>query len=262
MLIDTHCHLDEANFPDGPEDVLERALKNGVTKCITVGVGKTCNEIEKAILVARKYENVFATVGIHPHEADHWDETMLPIFSGWMVEQKVVAIGEIGLDFHYMNSSADRQKIVFRRMIQFAKENHMPIVVHTRLAPKETIEILKEENARDVGGVIHCFSEDIDFARSTLDQNFDISFSGIVTFNKSYSIQETAKWIPLDRMVVETDSPYLSPIPFRGKPCEPAYVVHTAKFIAGLRSMYFEDLVQQTTANALKRFHLPLEVDP
>jgi TatD DNase family protein len=163
-------------------------------------------------------------------------------------------VGETGLDFHYDHSPREVQNEAFRKQVQLARKVNKPLIIHTRSAPSETLAILREEKASDVGGIIHCFSEDRAFAQQALDLGFDISFSGIVTFKTATAIQDVAAWAPADRILVETDSPYLSPVPYRGKPCEPAFVVHTAKRVAELRKMSLEDLGQITTANAVRRF--------
>jgi TatD DNase family protein len=165
-------------------------------------------------------------------------------------------VGEIGLDYHYMHSPRETQKEVFRRMIALARRVQKPIVVHTREAAEDTIAVLEEEGAREVGGIIHCFSEDRPFAERALAIGFDLSFSGIVTFKNARAIHEVAAWAPPDRILVETDSPYLAPIPMRGKRCEPAYVVHTARRVAELRGESFDTLALRTTENARRRFGL------
>jgi TatD DNase family protein len=169
-------------------------------------------------------------------------------------DRDVVAVGEIGLDYHYDHSPRDTQRDVFARLIALAREVHKPIVVHTRSAPGDTLDILEREGARDVGGIIHCFSEDRAFAVRALDLGFDLSLSGIVTFKNSVAVQEVAAWAPLDRLLVETDSPYLAPVPFRGKKCEPAHVLYTARRVADLRAMPAEELFAATLANTEKRF--------
>ena len=169
-------------------------------------------------------------------------------------EPEVVAVGEIGLDDHYDHSPRDVQRAAFARLVGLARELKKPIVIHTRNAPADTLDILTSEGARDVGGIIHCFSEDRSFAEKALDLGFDLSFSGIVTFKTSLDVQQVARWAPLDRILVETDSPYLAPIPKRGKPNEPAYVVHTARRVAELRGIAFEELAAATTVNAERAF--------
>ncbi|HYP86888.1 MAG TPA: TatD family hydrolase, partial [Polyangiaceae bacterium] len=193
-----------------------------------------------------------ATLGVHPHDAASCDDTLEAELRSLAEAPRVVAIGEVGLDFHYDHSPRERQAELFRRFIQHARELEKPLVIHTRSAPEETLRILSEENARDVGGLIHCFSEDKAFAERALELGFYLSFSGIVTFKRSVEIQEVAAWAPADRILVETDSPYLAPVPVRGKRCEPAYVLHTARFVAGLRGVSLEALAEQTSQNAAR----------
>jgi TatD DNase family protein len=249
MLIDTHCHLDGEYFPEGPDETLARAQSAGVTGFVCVGVGSLL-QTQAALALAARRPDVWATVGVHPHDAASCDAALEAELARLAAAPRVVAIGEIGLDFHYDHSPRPQQEQIFRRFIQLARELKKPIVVHTRTAAEETLQILAEENARDVGGLIHCFSENKPFATRALDLGFDLSFSGIVTFKRALDIQEVAAWAPADRILVETDSPYLAPIPLRGKRCEPAYVLHTARFVAGLRGIPLEELAQQTSQNA------------
>jgi TatD DNase family protein len=171
---------------------------------------------------------------------------------------KVVAIGEIGLDYHYMHSPKQAQEATFRRLIGLARAHRLPIVVHTREAPLDTLGILQEEGAREVGGIIHCFSEDRAFAERALALDFDLSFSGIVTFKNAAAVHDVAAWAPAERILVETDSPYLAPVPLRGKPCEPAYVLHTARRVAALRGEEFAVFAARSTDNARRRLRLSL----
>lgn len=256
MLVDTHCHLDAQVYPEGPDAPLERARAAGVGAFVAIGVGDTLAQAHDAIRIASAQPDVWASVGIHPHDARHATAAMLDELGALARSPRVVAFGEIGLDYHYMSSPKEQQLDVFRRGIALAKAAGLPIVVHTREAPSDTLDVLEEEGARDVGGIIHCFSEDVAFARRALDLGFDLSFSGIVTFKNAKSVQETAAWAPLQNILVETDSPYLAPIPFRGKRCEPAMVVHTARRVAELRGMPFESLAEATSANAQRRLRL------
>lgn len=249
MLIDTHCHLDAEYFPEGPEETLARARSAGVTGFVCVGVG-SLEQARSAVSIATQRADVWATVGVHPHDAKACDAELEAALLREAESPRVVAVGEIGLDYHYDHSPRELQSEIFRRFIRAAHALKKPIVVHTRSAPAETLAILEEENARDVGGLIHCFSEDKAFAERALALGFYLSFSGIVTFKKSLAIQEVAAWAPPDRILVETDSPYLAPVPLRGKRCEPAHVLHTARFVAGLRGVSLEDLAQQTSENA------------
>lgn len=253
MLIDTHCHLDSKYFPEGAAEPIARARTEGVAAFICIGVGSLERARETAAL-PEAHSCVVATVGVHPHEAEEFQDAQLAEYAAMGRGDKIVAIGEIGLDYYYEHSPKQQQQAVFRKFIALAKELKKPIVIHTRDAPQDTLAILNEEGAKDVGGVIHCFSEDVAFARGALDLGFDLSFSGIVTFKNATAIQEVAAWAPADRILVETDSPYLAPIPFRGKPNEPARIIHTAQKVAELRNVDAETIAQMTTQNALKRF--------
>ena len=254
-LVDTHCHLDAEYFPTGPDDALARARAAHVGGFVVVGVGRDLAPARSAVVLAQRLpDRVGAAVGIHPHDATTWSDAAHAELTALARDASVVAVGEIGLDYHYDHSPRDVQRDVFARLIALARELAKPIVVHTREAAADTLAILEAENARDVGGVIHCFSEDRAFAERALDLGFDLSFSGIVTFKAAKSVQAVAGWAPLERILVETDSPYLAPVPMRGKPCEPAYIVHTATRVAELRGMTLEALAEATTVNASRRF--------
>ena len=255
-LIDTHCHLDPSYFPEGLEDVLARARVAGVAGFVVVGVGRDLDPARNAVRLARAHPCVAATVGVHPHDAKSLDEASYAEIERLAHDPAVVAIGEVGLDYHYDHSPRELQRVTFARFIALARQLKKPIVVHTRLAAEDTLAILDAEGARDVGGVIHCFSEDRAFAERALDLDFDLSFSGILTFKGAKSVHDVAAWAPRDRILVETDSPYLAPVPLRGKPCEPAYIVHTAKRLAELRGADIEDTAQATTENAKRRFRV------
>ena len=232
-----------------------RARAAGVHGFVVIGVGRDLSPARSAVALAKRIpERIGAAVGIHPHEATTMNDASFAELSSLAREPEVVAVGEIGLDYHYDHSPRDVQRATFARLIALAREVKKPIVVHTREAPADTIDVLAREGARDVGGVIHCFSEDRPFAEKALDLGFDVSFSGIVTFKNSVAIQDVARWAPLERILVETDSPYLAPVPLRGKPCEPAYVVHTAKRVAELRGIPIDALAEATTINAERRF--------
>jgi TatD DNase family protein len=257
MLIDTHCHLDSRYYPDGPDEALARAIAAGVGRFVVIGIGHDLGAARAAVALSARRSDVHAVVGVHPHDASVLDDAMFGELDLLAADPHVVAVGEIGLDYHYLRSPREVQQAVLRRLIGLARKHRKPIVIHTREAPADTLAILEEEGAREVGGIIHCFSEDRAFAERALALDFDLSFSGIVTFKTAKAIQEVAAWAPADRVLVETDSPYLAPVPFRGKPCEPAYVVHTARHVAGLRGVPFEDLAAQSSANAKRRLRLP-----
>jgi TatD DNase family protein len=253
VIVDTHCHLDAQYCPDGPDPVIQRARDVGVTALVAIGVGSV-EAARGVIALAARRPDVVCTVGVHPHDANTADDALVSELTALSSTPDVVAIGEIGLDYHYDHSPRDVQKGVFRRFIALARERRLPIVVHTRSAPEDTLAILEEEQARDVGGIIHCFSEDRAFAARALDLGFDISFSGIVTFKSATAIQDVARWAPEDRILLETDSPYLAPVPKRGKPNEPAFIVHTATHLATLRSVPVATIEAKTTENAVRRF--------
>jgi TatD DNase family protein len=254
-LVDSHCHLDPQYFPECADDVVARAEAVGVGGFVVIGVGEDLAPARAAVeLASRCPSKVAAVVGVHPHDATTLDEASLVELSRLAADPCVVAVGEIGLDYHYDHSPRDTQRAVFARLIALARELHKPIVVHTREAAADTLALLASEGARDVGGVIHCFSEDLAFAKSALELGFDLSFSGIVTFKGARSIHEVAAWAPEDRILVETDSPYLAPVPLRGKPCEPAYIVHTAARVAALRGVTVDVIARATTRNAERRF--------
>ena len=254
-LVDTHCHLDLQYFPDGPDEVLARAQAVGIGGFVAIGVGNDLAPARAAVALAERLpERIGAAVGVHPHDAATLDDAAYAELAGLAAHASVVAIGEIGLDYHYDHAPRETQRATFARLIALAKRVQKPIVIHTRSAAADTLEVLASEGAREVGGVIHCFSEDRAFAEKALDLGFDLSFSGIVTFKTAIAIQDVARWAPLDRILVETDSPYLAPVPLRGKPCEPSYVVHTARRVAELRGIAFEALAEATTVNAARRF--------
>jgi TatD DNase family protein len=257
MLIDSHCHLDPDHQPTGVGETLARARAAGVVACVCIGVGRTLNAARAAVAIAEENSDVFATVGIQPHDASGFVESMWDDLVALARNPRVVAIGEAGLDFFHDLSPRDVQKTVFKRMINLALEVRKPIVVHTRAAPTETLKILEDNGAGRLGGIIHCFSEDWLFAERALALDFDLSFSGLLTFPKAENVRAVAARAPSDRIVVETDSPYLAPVPLRGKRCEPAHIVHTARELARIRGVSFEAISQQTTSNVVRRLSLP-----
>ncbi|HEY1956365.1 MAG TPA: TatD family hydrolase [Polyangiaceae bacterium] len=252
-LIDTHCHLDAHYFPAGPGDVLERAKIEGVGAFMVVGVGATLEPARAAASLAASRDDVVAAVGVHPHDASTLDDAAERELRELGSRAGVAAIGEIGLDYHYDHSPRDVQRRVFSRLVRLARDLAKPIVVHTRAAADDTLAILDGEGAREVGGIIHCFSEDEKFARRALELGFDLSFSGIVTFKSARDVAAVAASAPVERIHVETDSPYLAPVPMRGKPCEPAFVLHTARRVAELRKTTLEELAPILWKNAERR---------
>ncbi len=253
MLIDSHCHLDHLNLDIAA--VLERAWANDVKHILSVGLDPF--QSLTVINIAENYPNVSASIGIHPTEKLD-KELSVEELVRLGDHPKVVAIGETGLDFYRTEDKADQviQEGRFRAHIRAAKQLKKPIIVHSRMAREETIQILKEENAQNIGGVLHCFTESLEMAKQAIDLNFMISFSGIITFKNSVELQEVAKNIPMDKILIETDAPYLAPIPFRGKPNEPAYLKHTAEKLADLRNETLEKIAEITTRNFYTLFSL------
>ena len=250
MFVDSHAHIDGEEFDADRAEVIERALAANVTAILNVGTGDPHSGVfERAIELGRKYPSVYTAIGTHPHDARFYDEAA-ELKTKQLLKTGALAWGEIGLDFHYDNSPRDVQKDVFRRQLRAARECDVPVIIHTREAETETIEILQNEYAgANRRGVFHCFSGSRELATSALDLGFMISFSGIVTFRKAEDLREIAKQVPLDRLLVETDCPFLAPVPHRGKRNEPAYVVEVARCIAELRGLELEEVARLTTEN-------------
>ena len=252
-LIDSHCHIDGERFEEDRDQVIQNALDAGVKAMLNVGTGSPKDgSFEKTVELAENNECVYAAVGIHPHDAVEYDEAVEQrLINLTKTSKKVIAWGEIGLDFYYDHSPRDVQKEVFRKQIGVARDLNLPIIIHSRDADDETVEILTEECSRDdfPGGIMHCFGGTPEMAKALMEIGFLISFAGNVTFKKADNLRDAAKVVPLDRLLVETDCPYLTPVPFRGKRNEPARVVETAKFLAEFYEIEFELLAQQTTKN-------------
>ncbi len=261
-LFDTHCHLDDPRLAAELPDVLARAEAAGVRAIATIGCARSVETVRSALDVVKSREGagdpveLVATVGVHPHDASAYDDAIEAAIAEAGADPRVVAIGEMGLDYFYDNSPREAQAIAFRRQIAVAKRLGKPIVVHTRDAAEDTLAILRDEGARDVGGIIHCFSEGPEFAREALELGFVASFSGIVTFKSAAAVREAAKTQPLDALLVETDAPYLAPIPHRGRRNEPAFVAHTASCVADLRGMRYEALLEAAWVNSRRIFRL------
>ncbi|CAM3986713.1 TatD family hydrolase [Alkalicoccus chagannorensis] len=248
MLIDTHVHLNADQFAEDAEETIERAREAGVEKMVVVGFDtKTIN---LAMDLVEKHEDLYAAVGWHPVDAVDCDDEKLAWIEELAGHPKVVAIGETGLDYHWDKSPADVQKDIFRKQLHLARRVQLPIIIHDREAHEDIVEVLQEENAGDIGGIMHCFQGDQKMAEACLDMNFYISFGGPVTFKNAKLPKEVAVTIPDDRLLVETDAPFLAPHPYRGKRNEPAYVKLVAEQLAELRGVSYETLAGQTTANA------------
>lgn len=257
MFVDSHAHIDGAEFDADRAEVIERARAAGVTTILNVGTGDPhSGAFERAVELGQNHQNLYTAIGTHPHDARLYDDRAEEKIKALTKSEHVIAWGEIGLDFHYDNSPRDVQLQVFKRQLRAAHECDLPVVIHTREAEPETIEILNTDYAdAKRRGVFHCFSGSPDLARSALDLGFMISFSGIVTFKKADELRAVAKEVPLDRLLIETDCPYLSPIPYRGKRNEPAYVVEVARCLAGLHSVDIEYIARITTENFHTLFH-------
>ena len=258
MIVDSHCHLDDPAFDKDREEVLDRAHEAGVGLLLTIGTGGGPPDLEPAIRLADHYEGVYATVGVHPHDARKADAETFERLKRLAEHSKVIAIGEIGLDYHYDNSPRDSQRDVFTRQMGIARQLRKPIIIHTRDAWDETIELLETHwRGTGLGGIMHCFSGNATQARRALDMGMLIAFGGILTFSRAEELRDTASRLPLDRLLVETDAPYLTPAPFRKiRRNEPCYVVETARKLAELKQRTFEEIAQVTTVNFRRLFHL------
>lgn len=256
-LIDTHCHLDSDTFESDREAVIARARAAGVETMVAIGSGEGPPDLEAGIRLADAYPFIYATVGVHPHEASKADESVWANLAALTAHPKVVAVGEIGLDYHYNFSPPETQREAFARQLAIARDAGLPIVIHTREAWDDTFAMLETQwPAAGPGGIMHCFSGGPAEAERSLAMGFHISFSGIVTYPKALDVQEAARIVPLDRLLVETDAPYLAPVPYRGKRNEPAFVVETAKRLAELRGESLETISSATTKN-WRRLCLP-----
>ncbi|HKG46877.1 MAG TPA: TatD family hydrolase [Pyrinomonadaceae bacterium] len=255
MFIDSHAHIDGHEFDADREEVIQRAQAAGVSLILNVGTGDPHSDaFERAVWLSKDHESIFTAIGTHPHDARLYDDRAEEKIKNLINNERVIAWGEIGLDFHYDNSPRDVQVEVFKRQLRAARECDLPVVIHTREAEAETIEILRSEyDGAARRGVFHCFSGSMDLAQRAIEIGFMISFSGIVTFKKADELREVAKQVPLDRLLIETDCPYLTPIPYRGKRNEPAYVVEVARCLAGLHGVELEEIGRITSEN-FKRF--------
>jgi len=253
-LIDSHCHLNYEGLVERQDEVLQNARERGVEGFLNISTRQ--REWGDIVALAEREPDVWASVGVHPHEADaHPDLGAAALVEG-ADHPRVIAIGECGLDYYYDKSDRTAQRERFAAHIEAARQTGLPLVVHTRDAEKDTAETLGEAVRQGgVTGVLHCFTGTAELARTALDLGFYISLSGIVTFKNAADLQATAKWLPPDRMLVETDSPFLAPVPHRGQKCEPAFVADTASFVAGLRGEEPEELAETTTANFFKLFN-------
>lgn len=247
MYIDSHCHLDDARFADDLEAVLDRAAAAGVTRILSIGTGDGPPEIDRAVRVAEKYEQVYASVGVHPHDAAKVTPQTLDELRALAAHRKVIAFGEIGLDYHYDFSPREVQREVFVAQLKLAADLKLPITIHTREAWEDTISILRENWTGE--GIMHCFTGDPAQAQEALDMGFHLSYGGVLTFKTAENVRESARMTPDDRLLIETDAPYLAPIPYRGKRNEPSMMVETARKLAEVRGTTPDRIAAITTAN-------------
>jgi len=251
-VIDSHCHLDNEQFNPDREAVIERALAAGVDRMVVIGTGDGPPDLEAGIRLADRYQAIYATVGVHPHDAAKASPETFKHLSEFLTHKKVVALGEIGLDYHYDFSPREVQRAVFIEQMQIAAGARRPIVIHTREAWEDTLALLEQHwKPTGLGGIMHCFSGAPAEADRCLALGFHLSFGGIVTFPKALDVQASATHVPADRLLIETDAPYLAPVPRRGKRNEPSFIVETARKLAELRQTTPEAIAEQTTTNFL-----------
>jgi TatD DNase family protein len=259
MLVDSHCHLDFPDFAEELDAVVHRARAAGVGRMVTICTYLT--RFDRILAVAERYDDILCTVGVHPHQAaEEFDVTTVEALVERARHPKVIGLGETGLDYFYDKSPREQQQECFRRHIRASLDTGLPLIIHTRDADADTMRIVKEETAgQTVKGLLHCFSSGRALAEEALDYGFTLSLSGIVTFKKSEELRDIVKDVPLDRILVETDAPYLAPIPFRGKRNEPAYVAHTAACVAAIKGVSADELARITTDNFFRLFDKAVE---
>jgi TatD DNase family protein len=261
MWIDSHCHITADDFREDRAQVLERAAEAGVETVIAVGAGYGLEHNERAVQLAAQDPRLFATVGVHPHDAEQLDDEGRRRLRQWLGRPGVVAVGECGLDYYYMNSPRQIQREVFAEQVALAREVDLPVVIHVRDrgedAYRDLMEIWKREGSGDLEGVLHCYSHDLAFARRALDERFYVSFSGILTFKRARELREVAAALPRDRLLVETDAPLLAPEGFRGKRNEPARVCSVGEALAESQGRPAEEVARETVENTRRLFRLP-----
>jgi len=253
-LIDSHAHIQGKEYAHEVDAIIERARAAGVEKIIAVGGAGDMSSNTEAIALAASYADVYATVGMHPHDAKDVGDEELRKLKELTAQSKVVAVGETGLDYYYNHSPHDVQHRVFIQFIHMACETGLPIVIHERDAAKDAAELLRCEGSAELRGVIHCFTGNYEAARAYLDLGFYLSFTGIITFKNAESLRDVVRKVPLDRMLVETDSPYLTPVPHRGKRNEPAFVRFVAETVAKVKGIHFEEVARATSGNTAALF--------
>jgi TatD DNase family protein len=261
MFVDSHAHIDGEEYDADRDDVVRRAREAGVCAILNVGTGDPhSGSLERAVEVAERYEEIYAAVGVHPHDARLFDDGAAQRIQTLVKKSpRVIAWGEIGLDYHYDNSPRDVQREVFTKQLRLAREASLPVVIHSREADEDTVSILRDElSGAERRGVMHCFGGSRQMMEMVVELDFMISFAGNVTFKKAEALREVAKHVPLERLLVETDCPFLTPVPFRGRRNEPVRVVEVARFLAELRGMSAEEMGRLTTDNFARFFGLKL----
>jgi TatD DNase family protein len=262
MFVDSHAHIDGEDYDADRDEVVERAREAGVRAILNIGTGDPhSGSLERAVRVAEKYEDVYAAVGVHPHDARLFDlEAERRIRALIEGSPRIIAYGEIGLDYHYDNSPREVQREVFARQLSMAREMNLPVVIHSREADDETIDILRAEwTGATRGGVMHCFGGSQPMMERVVEMGFMVSFAGNVTFKKAENLRAVARLVPLERLLIETDCPFLTPVPFRGRRNEPALVVEVARFLADIRDITTEEMGRLTAENFARFFGLSLQ---
>ena len=256
-LIDSHAHLDSVDFDADREEVLRRAQEAGVRALLTVGTGGTLDEIRGALRISAQHDWIYAAAGIHPHDAKNFNDADFAALAQWMSEPRVIAWGEIGLDYHYDHSPREVQARAFRRQLELARAAKRPVIIHCREAWDDCLRILESDwRSSGLGGILHCFSGTLTEARRGLDLGFLVSFAGNATYPKAQGLRDVAREVPLDRLLIETDCPYLAPQPHRGRRNEPAYVAEVARTLATVRDLGPDEVAAATAANFLRFFGL------
>lgn len=253
-IVDTHCHLSDRAFAEDLDAVIERARSEGVTKIVAVGGGGPIEDSERSAQIAERYDFIRATAGIHPHDAESWSDEVESAIDSLLLRDRVVAVGETGLDYFYDNSPREKQREVLGRHLALARKHGMPVVIHCRDAAKDLHDVLRAEAGGNLRGAVHCFTGEYEDARIHLDMGLLISFTGILTFKNASDLRETARRLPLDRLMVETDAPLLAPSPYRGKRNEPAWTRRVVEVLAELHGTNVESVAEATSRNAEELF--------
>ena len=254
MIFDTHAHYDDEQFDIDREELIEAVRASGVDH--VVDVGASLESTAKALELAHKYDFIYAAVGVHPSEVEELDEDNLELLREWSTDSKCVAIGEIGLDYHWPDPSPDLQKKWFRRQLKLARDERLPVIIHSRDAAADTLEVLKSEHAEEIGGVVHCFSYSKEVAKTCVDMGFYIGVGGVVTFKNGKKLKEVVEQTPIEKILLETDCPYLSPEPYRGKRNSSLNLPYVIEAIAAIKGMEKDEVIRETSKNAKRMYDL------